>query len=236
MYPLSKKMKEYVRKYGDVPFSDEERLALLIEKLQLKNTECGNLKKCFRKLRSIKQDSYRFILYLTPEPAPRPRLMGNTRHFYVRGARDNNEVFRAIVDEADFLPMITTPASMKLVSYLPIPSAMNRYEKFFAEMGYIRPVSTPDWDNLAKAYCDMIQKHLLVNDSLIWKGESVKFYSVKPRIDLQISFDLAYDCQFNHRKITSSKFYTESEYQDRFMEKLQIVLDLNKLKHIEEED
>ena len=108
-----------------------------------------------------------------------------------------------------------------------MPSAMNRYERFFAELGYIKPLSVPDWDNLAKTYTDMVQKGLILNDSLIWKGESIKFYSVKPRIDLSITYTKSYDCTYNRKHVEKSQFYL-AEDKERFDSSLRTVLSLNK--------
>ena len=68
-------------------------------------------------------------------------------------------------------------------------------------MGFIYPVSKPDWDNLAKAYCDMIQGIILYDDSLVVDGLSQKRYSTKPRIEIEISYMTDYDSQFNKNKI-----------------------------------
>ena len=82
---------------------------------------------------------------------------------------------------------------------------MNNIEKIAAEMGLIRPISKPDWDNLAKAYCDMIQDLLIYDDALIVEGTSKKFYSVKPRIEVTISYMENHDSQFNKKKISRQK-------------------------------
>ena len=78
---------------------------------------------------------------------------------------------------------------------------MNNVEKICAELGIIRPTSKPDWDNVAKAYCDMIQGILIYDDSLIVEGNSRKFYSLKPRIEIKIEYMEDYDSKFNKRKI-----------------------------------
>ena len=78
---------------------------------------------------------------------------------------------------------------------------MKSVDKILAELGFIRPTSKPDWDNIAKAYCDMIQDTLLYDDSLVIEGSSKKFYSVKPRIEISIEYMNDYDCEFNQKKI-----------------------------------
>ena len=78
---------------------------------------------------------------------------------------------------------------------------MTVYEKIFAELGLIRPIAKPDWDNLGKTYSDMIQGSLLYDDELIVEGISRKFYSMKPRIEISISYMKDIDCKFNKKKI-----------------------------------
>ena len=78
---------------------------------------------------------------------------------------------------------------------------MRENEKILAEMGYIRPISKPDWDNVGKTYSDMIQGTLLFDDSLIIEGISRKFYSIKPRIEIKIEYMKKYDSLYNTNKM-----------------------------------
>ena len=97
--------------------------------------------------------------------------------------------------------MITTPCKFTCRSYLPIPKSMSAIEKILAEMGLIRPITKPDWDNIGKTYSDMIQGMLLLDDSLIIEGVSKKYYSTKPRVEIYIEYMEKYDCLYNERKI-----------------------------------
>lgn len=47
----------------------------------------------------------------------------------------------------------------------------------------------------------MIQGLLLYDDSLVIKGVSEKRYSIKPRIEITISYMEDYDSAFNKKKI-----------------------------------
>ena len=180
--------------YSDIPTELNERLQLLLKPLISRHRD--KIKKLIKmnveRFKTVKRREISFTLY-------------------VRGAAENSALFRKIVEDIQTLPIITTATEITVKSFLPIPSGMNRLEKLFAEMGFIHVYSTPDWDNLAKAYCDMIQKHLLLNDSLIWKGTSSKHYSTKPRIEITIRYDTAYDCNFNKRKVESTKFFLEGD-------------------------
>ena len=78
---------------------------------------------------------------------------------------------------------------------------MTKSEQILAEMGLIRPISKPDWDNLGKSYSDMIQGVLIQDDSLIIEGVSRKFYSAKPRVEITIEYLKDFDSKFNENKI-----------------------------------
>jgi Holliday junction resolvase RusA-like endonuclease len=77
---------------------------------------------------------------------------------------------------------------------------MNIIEKILSELGFIRPLTKPDWDNVAKAYCDMIIGYLIYDDSQIIEGSSSKYYSSKPRIEIELEYMEDYDSNFNRRK------------------------------------
>lgn len=73
--------------------------------------------------------------------------------------------------------------------------------KICAEFGLVRPVGKPDWDNLAKTYCDMIQGLIIADDKLIVDGRLRKFYSVKPRVEIDLFYMQDHDSEFNRRKM-----------------------------------
>lgn len=225
MASFKQKTELYKKTYGKVPEDYDDRMLLLLEHLRFREKELPFIKEMHKKLLNMKTEKLRFVLYLIPEPTPRPRTTFNTRTFYVKGAKDNNDLFAEIMGAIEDMYLITTATKITVENYLPTPSGMNRFERFFSELGLVKALTTPDWDNLAKAYCDMIQKNLIINDSLIWSGTSIKKYSIKPRIDLTIEFDKNYDCTFNRKKVELSKYYLQ-ENRSRFNESLKTILKL----------
>ena len=122
-------------------------------------------------------------------------------HFYVNGAADNKRFFKNFYKETLDTPIIDTPCKFYCDSYLPIPNDMSLVNQFLAELGLIRPLKKPDFDNLAKTYSDMTQGILLFDDALIIEGISRKWYSCKPRIEITFKYMEEYDSDYNRKRI-----------------------------------
>ena len=84
---------------------------------------------------------------------------------------------------------------------------MTKKEIILAEKGLIRPISTPDFDNLAKTYTDALQGILLLNDNIINEGTVKKYFSIKPRIHIKLKWQNNFDSKYNERKTINSKGY-----------------------------
>lgn len=190
--------KEYNEKYGDIPSDNIERFNYLLNTINLKRCK-KNVTDEISRIMNVKWKKISYTIYLLPKATPRPRS-GKNGIFYVKGAKDNKKYFEKYLINQD-IDIITTPAKFYCNSYFPIPSSMNSVEKVCAELGFIRPISKPDWDNVAKAYCDMCQGFLLYDDSLVIEGVSRKWYSVKPRIEIIIEYMEDHDSDFNKKKI-----------------------------------
>lgn len=188
----------YNEKYGDIPSDYEGRMNYLLNSLNLKRqkTEVFEL---ISNIAKIKMKRISYVIYLLPKATPRPRS-GKNGIFYVQGAKDNRKLFMNFMKNQEF-NIITTPTKFYCNAYFPIPSSMNASEKICAELGFIRPISKPDWDNVAKTYCDMCKGFLIYDDNLIIEGISKKYYSVKPRIEITIDYMETFDSSFNQKKM-----------------------------------
>ena len=191
--------KEYKEEYGDIPEDYMERMDYLLKDIKSLKRQKEKLTDIIHRLMNIKWKTLKFTIYLLPKGTPRPRS-GRSGVFYVKGAKDNKKFFEKYIADQD-IKLIRTPAKFRCTSYLPTPKSMNSIQKIAAEMGLIYPTGKPDWDNLGKAYCDMIQDYLIYDDSLIVKGTSEKFYSIKPRIEIEISYMDDFDSTFNKNKM-----------------------------------
>lgn len=190
--------KEYLIEYGDVPRREVERISDFLESHNLSRLKTSIFDEV-KRINRIEWKKETFTIYLLPKATPRPRSTSNGSFFYVKGAKDNKTFFRKEVDKMD-LPFITTPCRFKCISYLPIPKSMKPVDQLLAEYGFIRPISKPDFDNLAKTYADMITDVILSDDSLVVDGYSSKYYSWKPRIEITIEYMVEHDSVFNKNK------------------------------------
>lgn len=193
---------EYREKYAYLPSTQSELLEHLEKTLKLdkKKIEAEE-----ERIKSIQWERILIEANIIPRGSPRPRYSSVTGTFYVKGAKKMKQYFEKIVQEHK---IICTRVDYSLRAYMPTPtSTMNNTEIYLAEKGLILPVSTSDWDNLAKTYTDCLQNILLLNDNIINPGHVYKFYSIKPRIEIEIRYQLNHDCKFNQRKTENSSSY-----------------------------
>lgn len=198
---MKKIEKDYQERYGNIPNDNNERFLYMLNSMRLIPRMKHDIQSQKQNIKKIKWHSLDFIIYLLPKATPRPRHNGRNNIFYVTGAKENKDIFKSIITKYKNVNIITTPCKFTCVSYLPIPKSMSNKERILAELGLIRPISKPDWDNLGKTYSDMIQGTLLFDDSLIIEGISKKFYSSKPRIEIHIEYMEMHDSFYNEKKM-----------------------------------
>lgn len=200
---MTKIEKEYIDQYGTIPLNQSDRLEILLKNLKKrKRREKVDIFKEIRKIKDIEWETYKFTVWLVPKATPRPRINKNTQLFYVYGSDVNKKLFKKFMKNHPH-ELIITPMIFTTNIYLPTPKSMPPHDAILAEYGYIRPISKPDFDNVAKTYSDMIQGELIYDDALIIEGISRKFYSIKPRIEITIEYMNEFDSLFNRKKIES---------------------------------
>lgn len=196
---MRKVLAEYEAEYGAIPVDELSRMIDFLEKNPL-NRAKRTIDDEIKRIMSIPWKHIDFTLYLVPKATPRPRSNFKSRIFYVSGSREHKEIFAQEFAECD-IPMIITPIKFSSRAYLPIPKSMSKVEQVLAELGFVRPTSRPDWDNLVKTYTDMVKSTLIYDDALIVDGRLQKFYSWKPRIEITIDYMADHDCEFNKNKM-----------------------------------
>lgn len=208
-----KRVIEYLKKYNIIPKDFCERFEFLIKFLKLSLKDIEEVQRRIKNFCNMKWSRVGFTIYLEPAATPRPRMVFKSRRTYVPNAKNNNDLFKEFKDTCmnDIEPIVT-PCCINIKAYFPIPNTMTKVEKVLAELGFIPHISKPDWDNLGKTYSDMIQPHILVDDSLIYESKVTKLYSFKPRIEIDIKYMNKFDCKFNRKKVESWK--TIQEYKE----------------------
>ena len=202
---MKKKDKQYLDKYGDIPKYIRDRLRYILDNMKIRDKDLLSIiTRSNRISNSVWKEVY-FTFYILPEGTPRPR-MGRGGRFYVKGAKDDTTFFKNYIETCDEeYELIITPCQFDCKVYMPIPSTMNKVESILSEVGLIRPISIPDWDNIGKKYCDMVQSTLLLNDSLVVDGRVRKYYSFKPRVEIRISYLEDFNSSYNKKKVDGWK-------------------------------
>lgn len=201
---MNKYIKEYNDKYGEIPNDCTERFNYLLKDLSIKEKDIPIINSKIESLKHTEFKRMSFVFYFTPQATPRPRLSRFTQTFYVKNKMNYNDVFRQYLEQCGELEnVICTPCKFLTRTFVQTPSSMPKIEKILAELMLIPNISRPDWDNYGKTYSDMIQKHLILDDSLIYDGRVTKYFSIKPRVEIYIEYMDYFNSTYNEKKIKS---------------------------------
>lgn len=128
---------------------------------------------------------------IDPRAASRPRVTNQGRVYaHPKDTAHKKELLTMIAEMLDLekFDIIEGEILVNAVVYRPFYSKLNKAEKLLAELGYIKPVNKPDWDNLAKLPLDAFEGKLYTNDSQVTTGLLEKRFSIEPRIELTFQF------------------------------------------------
>lgn len=212
---LKDEMLKYNEKCASIPVEFNERIQYVIDENNINEKDITNLPHLLKSYKKAEWKSFSFVIYLYPKATPRPRYSGRSSKFYVSGASEDKTFFKKFMNslEEEINPgIIVTPVKAHIKAYIETPKLMNRVEKLLSELGFIYPISKPDIDNMAKKYFDMITGHLLLDDALIVSARQDKFYSCKPRIEIEIKYLEHYDSNYNKKKVENWKWFKQSKY------------------------
>ena len=192
-----------------IPKDYQERINWIIDTYKISDTKLKDIIDTKNKM--LQQMYYMpelfVVIYEIPEGSPRPRarfikskgnnILANARSnsgfiqvYSITGAADKKfmQEFKTNSD-FDFLEsLIYTPCSVKYDAYFKTPSIFNSKEKMLAELGMIRPLSKPDFDNVEKKYSDMYTGNIWVDDSIVIESNFNKYYSELPRIEITLRY------------------------------------------------
>ena len=204
--------KEYAELYGNVSLDVYERLQ---DKLGDKfNEDLLNmaLDRVIEAKESIEYRCLRFTFYEIPIQAHRPRTNFKFRGLHVPNAKANFDAIEKFIKNIDDeLKVITVPMRINLTAYAPMPTTVNPLEMVLYETEHDYAIGKPDFDNILKAYCDMIQKHVIMDDDIVVSSSINKYYSLKPRVGLDIIFPNGVISEYTYKTITHRKSYKDLE-------------------------
>lgn len=196
---------EYNQKYSHIPRDYNERLEWMFDKYNISDKKADEIINMRNQMMSSLSYSDLFvILWECPSGSPRPRFRLVNRHnlaneaiknsqfvhvYSLTGKEDNQHMRRLLGDELSYInDIIYTPCIVEYNTYFPTPSTFNITEKFLAEIGLIRHIHKPDWDNIGKKYSDMYNGNVWIDDNLVIDGRVQKFYSILPRVEIKLRF------------------------------------------------
>lgn len=228
MASIKQKQKEYMSKYGDIPLDFKERLNYMVTMYNVSYDEMIDiLRERNRRLNNLYYTTIRIILNVVPEGAKRPRYRFVNRgnvvnaaitdssfiHVYSPGAAANHDYMKRLVNQEEIIQLqhlICTPCDVHFKAYFPTPKSFNKQEIFMAELGVNRPIVKPDWDNIGKLYSDMYNSNIWIDDALTIRGTVDKFYSILPRVEIDLSYLNAVYCKQQYLNIIGRKDYEEN--------------------------
>lgn len=216
-------MSEYEQKYSHIPRDYNERLSWMYDQYHISSNKAAEiLATRDGMLRSLYYKSFQIVLYEDPVGSPRPRARMLNRsnivsmaktdpsfiHIYSPNAKENSLYMKRLVEDAEFNELeqiICTPCNVVYTSYIKTPTAWSSTDKFLCEIGLERPLVKPDWDNIGKCYSDMYNGNVWLDDILTIDGTSRKFYSILPRVEIQLDYlNMVYN-KYQYNQIVNRK-------------------------------
>ena len=201
------KAKLYESKYSEIPRDYIERLSWMYDKYHITKAKAKEILRAkYNILSSLYySDDILVVLYEEPEGSPRPRARyvnksnltsyaksdpGYIQVYSLTGASDR-KFMKRLIDDNDLMKLdhlICTPCDVEYNTFSKTPSSYNTINTFLSEVGIIRPVSKPDFDNMEKKYADMYNGNVWIDDALVQDAAIHKYYSILPRVEIRLKF------------------------------------------------
>lgn len=182
--------KVYQLEFGHIPNDLEGRLKMILGTKETNNKFITDLERTSKRIKKIKWNKINLVLWKVIKPQARPRTTtaGGYTHIYVPNAKSYSEWFKKYAKENQ-LPEIKTPCCLNLKIFEKTPSSYSIKNKYLAETGLLKPWKrTGDFDNYAKGIADFIQHGLLQDDCLVIESKINLYYSIKPRVEIEIKW------------------------------------------------
>lgn len=173
-------------------------------------------------LENRKYNSIIFTLFEEPFKTERPRV-GRFKNIYSPNAKENHDYFSGNLERLSkrinkvmklLSKVITTPSEIEITAYFPIPKVKkkNAAEILLFMTGILKVLQDPDYDNIGKAYTDMLNSTIIIDDRIFYKGTITKLYHIIPKVVIKVTYQESHDSITLYEKISSNKSIIE--YQD----------------------
>lgn len=223
------KHNEYIEKFGQIPIDYRDRLEWLYETLNISDQQASNIiAKRSNMIDTLQYYDTEIILFEIPEGSPRPRFrivnrsnlsniaMSNPEfvHVYSLTGKEDNMFMKRLMCEEDFNAldsMICTPCIVDINAFFKTPSSYNKEDIILAEIGLYRPITKPDFDNIAKKYSDMFNANIWLDDTLVVDGSVHKYYSVLPRVEIKLRY-----LNMTYNKYQYNSVVNRVDYNDEY--------------------
>ena len=206
MKKRKQKAEEYENKYSHIPRDYYQRLQWMYDNMKLSDK---TVREIFSKrdamLASLYYNEFFIVLYEEPEGTPRPRFRlinrrnisnaamsnGSFVQVYSITGADDQKFMKRLINKNDFMQFnqqLCTPLEITYDAFFKTPSGFNKVDTVLAEVGLIRPLTKPDWDNIGKKYSDMYNSNIWLDDSFVVSGTVNKYYSILPRVEIRLKY------------------------------------------------
>ena len=218
---------EYTAKFGHIPIDYRERLDWLYTTLNISDKQAYDiLIKRANMMDSLEYYDTQIILFEIPEwsPWPRFRIVNRSNlsnmalanpefiHVYSLTGKEDNTFMKRLMSQEDFTAldsMICTPCMVDINAFFKTPSSYNKEDTILAEIGLYRPITKPDFDNIAKKYSDMFNTNVWLDDVLVVDGSVHRYYSVLPRVEIKLRYlNMVYN-KYQYNSISNRVDYKE---------------------------
>ncbi|WP_082234996.1 RusA family crossover junction endodeoxyribonuclease [Halobacillus massiliensis] len=132
-----------------------------------------------------------FTVLGEPVAQGRPRTgktrRGKTIVYDPSSSRDYKQYVQLVASQHAPEELLEGSLDLLIKVYRPIPKSFSKKKTAEAEAGVLRPVTKPDNTNYAKGIEDALNGVIYKDDSLIVDLHVSKYYSLKPRIVVEVS-------------------------------------------------
>lgn len=164
----------------------------------LSNIDINKIREKYQNYANNNIFSIPITIWLEPTPYSPIRIDPRTMRMYVPNkAKLVAQIRDLIMNQVGpinfsngFFPKYTETI-LKSSLYIPTPKNFSKEAKYIAEEKLLRPIVTPDTDNVEKILNDAIKSFLIYDDAQITTDITEKYYSIVPRMEITIFYNAA---------------------------------------------